>query len=170
MNLPIKDITHEFYLFVAYRILQSLNTSVNPCQNFQQFVCGGWEKRAIVSKRRYFQRMIKSGGIKITTLLKNLLEQPEKSTDTYATKQSKRLYASCIYQNHTESHKITQLSSAAEAVNGLPIITDNYNVSQLSLEDFYSSAAMYSSIVYFKPFTFAIDVNVNNSATYILKV
>ena len=133
-------------------------------------MCGGWDKRNVIPEdsSSYDIFVILSERIAIT--LNSLLGEPEKSTDIFTTKQSKRFYSSCINRTSIESQVVERLRAAAQAVNGLPIVTANYDVDQFSLEEFYSFTPIYSTIFSIQPFHFAVQVDLNNSDVLILNV
>ena len=140
--------------FTAFDIYESLDLSVRPCDNFYQFACGGWEKRHAVRQDYDFVDMVSHTDKNYINTLTELLEVPERSTDPHMTRQSKRFYFSCI--RGISADLGTKLQTLAQLVNGLPVISKNYNTNQLQLEDMYSDAAVYSKIFGESLFAFSV--------------
>ena len=143
---------------------------MNPCQDFYQYACGGWEKRYLIPQYSSAVNNLDILDDRLAIVLKGLLEEPEKSTDIFTTKQSKRLYASCIDRTRAESQGIIRLRLVASVLNGLPIVTENYDISQIQLEDLYSYSQIYFDMLRPIPFRFTVEVDANNSNANILQV
>ena len=48
------NITEIFFhlFFTAGKLLQNIDTEIDPCDNFFEFACGGWLKRTVIPEDR----------------------------------------------------------------------------------------------------------------------
>ncbi|MGH0143047.1 UNVERIFIED_CONTAM: hypothetical protein FKN15_077591 [Acipenser sinensis] len=78
----------------AARILENMDTTADPCQNFYQYACGGWLKKHIIpeTSSRYSTFDILRDELEV--VMKDVLEKPDMA-DISALKKAKTLYKSC---------------------------------------------------------------------------
>ncbi|MGH0138855.1 UNVERIFIED_CONTAM: hypothetical protein FKN15_027056 [Acipenser sinensis] len=78
----------------AARILENMDTTADPCQNFYQYACGGWLKKHIIpeTSSRYSTFDILRDELEV--VMKDVLEKPD-TADISALKKAKTLYKSC---------------------------------------------------------------------------
>ncbi|BFZ14188.1 hypothetical protein BsWGS_17227 [Bradybaena similaris] len=83
-------------VIAAAKVSETIDDSVNPCNDFYNFACGGWIQRQFLTPER--QKIeIRDTGLPLAETRKMLTER---STSTHPTAEwkAKRLYASCV--NH----------------------------------------------------------------------
>ncbi|GLH03595.1 Endothelin-converting enzyme homolog [Gryllus bimaculatus] len=80
----------------AARILQSLDRSAQPCEDFYQFACGGWIRRNPVpeSQSSWDQFRVLRGDLLVQ--LRELLEAKGSDDDLQPVKQARALYRTCM--------------------------------------------------------------------------
>ncbi|XP_066584391.1 endothelin-converting enzyme 1-like [Prorops nasuta] len=80
----------------AARVIEAMNKSVDPCQDFYQFACGGWiEKHPIPQSQTSWDQL----SLLREELLKNLrilLEEPDRNEDLRPVKLARALYRTCM--------------------------------------------------------------------------
>ncbi|RXM29437.1 Neprilysin [Acipenser ruthenus] len=78
----------------AARILENMDATADPCQNFYQYACGGWLKKHIIpeTSSRYSTFDILRDELEV--IMKDVLEKPD-TADISALKKAKTLYKSC---------------------------------------------------------------------------
>ena len=80
---------------VARRILKNMNTTVDPCENFYQYACGGWIKDNPIPQGKDELSAIVQLSDRNDKLLKRLLkEKSEKDSETIM--KVKNFYKSCL--------------------------------------------------------------------------
>ena len=94
-NKHSKICTHKHCQRVSNEILQSLNQSVNPCENFFEYSCGSWIKRHTIPKGRNQFSAITQLNNNNEKLLLDSLERDEPS-DTPTLMKLKHFYRSCL--------------------------------------------------------------------------
>lgn len=94
-NHNAKVCTHEHCRRVSQEIIQSLNESVNPCDNFYDYSCGSWIKRHSIPKERNQFSAIGELNNNNEKLLIDALETDD-PTDTPTLKKVKNFYRSCL--------------------------------------------------------------------------
>ena len=83
------------YVYTAAEILQNMDKSVDPCQDFYAFACGGIEKKFIPedSTQLDLHSVIND---KVNQQLRSLVEKPIKEEEAEPFKLAKMFYRSCI--------------------------------------------------------------------------
>ena len=83
----------------AKRIEAALNTAVNPCDDFYEYSCGGWEKSHTLPSTITKLNSLDILNDELINQGKILLEQPDTNSldiESYSVKYAKYLYSNCI--------------------------------------------------------------------------
>ncbi|KAM7044112.1 neprilysin [Acridotheres tristis] len=109
----------------AARILENMDPSARPCQDFYQYACGGWLKRNIIpeTSSRYSNFDILRDELEV--VLKDVLDTPSTS-DIPAVQKAKTLYRSCINETAIDSRGGRPLISLLPNVSEWPVATTNW--------------------------------------------
>ena len=106
----------EIKIFLAHQLLESMDTTADPCNNFYQFACGGWLKKYNIpdSSTRWgqFDFVRQRVGdqlrgrycpyvhqlIDLLIILYNIdvLKKPNSEDDPRPIKEARDMYAACI--------------------------------------------------------------------------
>ncbi|XP_036389931.1 membrane metallo-endopeptidase-like 1 [Megalops cyprinoides] len=121
----------------AARLLQNMDPTVEPCQNFYQYACGGWLDRHVIpeTSSRYSVFDILRDEMEI--ILKGVLES-ENEKDREAFHKAKTLYKSCMNESLIEQRDSQPLIELIDTIGGWPVASDDWNgtsVREWSLED-----------------------------------
>ncbi|NXV77964.1 NEP protein, partial [Atlantisia rogersi] len=112
----------------AARILENMDTTAEPCNDFYQYACGGWLKRNIIpeTSSRYSNFDILRDELEV--VLKDVLDTPN-SNDITAVQKAKTLYRSCINETTIDSRGGEPLISLLPNVSDWPVATTNWESS-----------------------------------------
>ncbi|NXA95840.1 NEP protein, partial [Melanocharis versteri] len=116
----------------AARMLENMDPSASPCQDFYQYACGGWLKKNVIpeTSSRYSNFDILRDELEV--VLKDVLDTPSTS-DIPAVQKAKTLYRSCINETAIDSRGGKPLISLLPNVSEWPVATTNW-------EDSYGTA------------------------------
>ncbi|NWR57767.1 NEP protein, partial [Bucorvus abyssinicus] len=112
----------------AARILENMDTSAEPCEDFYQYACGGWLKRNVIpeTSSRYSNFDILRDELEV--VLKDVLDTPS-TNDIAAVQKAKTLYRSCINETTIDSRGGRPLISLLPSVSDWPVATTNWESS-----------------------------------------
>ncbi|XP_069649040.1 neprilysin isoform X3 [Haliaeetus albicilla] len=108
------------------RILENMDTTAEPCNDFYQYACGGWLKRNVIpeTSSRYSNFDILRDELEV--VLKDVLDTPS-SNDITAVQKAKTLYRSCINETIIDSRGGRPLISLLPKVSDWPVATTNWD-------------------------------------------
>ncbi|KAG7208967.1 hypothetical protein KM043_015136 [Ampulex compressa] len=107
---------------LSAEIRSNINTSVDPCDNFFQYACGGWiAKHPLPDGFKRFSRLSIMHQ-ELQTILRELLEEPIKPTDNSAARAVKQQFQSCMDEATRNRDSIIQLLNIVESVSLWPMI------------------------------------------------
>ncbi|XP_041127018.1 neprilysin-like isoform X2 [Polyodon spathula] len=109
----------------AARILENMDTTADPCQNFYQYACGGWLKKHIIpeTSSRYSTFDILRDELEV--VMKDVLEKPD-TADISALKKAKTLYKSCTNETTIENRRGLPLINMLPKVLEWPVASDDW--------------------------------------------
>jgi uncharacterized protein (UPF0333 family) len=81
---------------ISHSYASGMNQSVDPCEDFYEFVCGRWIRTNIIPKGYSSWSTIRELSAKNSIILKNLLEQTSISSLFYAEQEAIKYYQSCM--------------------------------------------------------------------------
>ncbi|XP_058920787.1 membrane metallo-endopeptidase-like 1 [Kogia breviceps] len=114
-------------VMAAARILQNMDPSEEPCDDFYQYACGGWQRHVIPkTNSRYSVFDILRDELEI--ILKGALENST-TKDRPAVQKAKMLYRSCMNESEIEKRDSQPLLDILEVVGGWPVAMDKWNQS-----------------------------------------
>ncbi|XP_048639734.1 membrane metallo-endopeptidase-like 1 isoform X5 [Marmota marmota marmota] len=110
----------------AARILQNMDPTKEPCDDFYQYACGGWLRRHVIPETSSRYSVFDILRDELEVILKGVLE---KSTDKDrpAVEKAKMLYRSCMNKSVIEKRDSRPLLDVLETVGGWPVIMDKWN-------------------------------------------
>lgn len=114
----------------AARILDSLDTTAQPCEDFYQFACGGWLRRNPIPESQTSWDQFRSLREHLLRDLRDILEEGSSADEPGPVKQAKALYRTCLDTAELERLGLEPLIATLEKLNlstalpGLPSSVD----------------------------------------------
>ncbi|CAF1189094.1 unnamed protein product [Rotaria sp. Silwood1] len=130
-------------MFVADYILDSIDETVNPCEDFYHFACGTWLKNAHIPEDSGVQNIFNLLDTQLDLNIIDLLSSkpPNGTVEPNAIINARRLYDSCINEAGIETDGVESvLSIVNNELGGWPILQGhtwsppNFNLSDLLLK------------------------------------
>uniref|UniRef100_A0A672FE20 Membrane metallo-endopeptidase-like 1 n=1 Tax=Salarias fasciatus TaxID=181472 RepID=A0A672FE20_SALFA len=118
----------------AARLLQNMDDSVKPCDNFYQYACGGWLERHVIPETSSRHSIFDILRDKLEIVLKGVLETTNEQ-DRDAIRKAKVLYSSCMNESKTEQNTRQLFLFTSE---DWPVASEDWNTTAeetWSLED-----------------------------------
>ncbi|XP_035217683.1 neprilysin-2-like [Stegodyphus dumicola] len=107
----------------ASDILNKLDDTTDPCDDFYQFACGGWLKKHVISEYYAPQVSIHSElQDKLYLELRRLLEKETAEDEYDFIPKIKEMYESCMDTRSIENAGISPLSEALKKLGGWPVV------------------------------------------------
>uniref|UniRef100_A0A1B0AC31 Neprilysin, neutral endopeptidase 1 n=1 Tax=Glossina pallidipes TaxID=7398 RepID=A0A1B0AC31_GLOPL len=119
----------------AFHLMEGMNTSVNPCEDFYQYACGNWKREHRIPEADTSISTFKLLGSKILDTLKAALEEPIASQDNYAIIKAKEFYRSCVNTVQIRKNAEDRLKTILKSLGGWPVIEDNWRLSSRTIEE-----------------------------------
>lgn len=111
----------------AAKILDKMDLTQNPCEDFYQFACGNYEKTNIIPDEKTSLNIFVELGDELTTKLRKILEEPVSKQEIKVFKQAKELYMICRNKNTIEKRNETPLLELLKRLGGFPALENNWD-------------------------------------------
>ncbi|XP_042557853.1 membrane metallo-endopeptidase-like 1 [Dipodomys spectabilis] len=110
----------------AARILQNMDPTKKPCEDFYQYACGGWLRRHVIPETHSRYSVFDILRDELEVILKGVLENST-AKDRPAVEKAKILYRSCMNESMIEKRDSQPLLNILEVVGGWPVAMDRWN-------------------------------------------
>ncbi|KAJ8321012.1 hypothetical protein KUTeg_002599 [Tegillarca granosa] len=132
----------------ASMLSESMDPSVNPCDDFFEFVCGTWNKKHVIAEDKSSNGVFSVIEDDVNIIIKNILEKRDKS-DIEAVRKTKDYYHSCINEEQIENLTVSAAHPFLKDLGGWPVLENQpggyWNSSSISLEDLLVQIRQYSN-------------------------
>ncbi|CAF1440312.1 unnamed protein product [Adineta ricciae] len=155
----------------AHDFLEHMDETVNPCENFYEFACGNWKKKARIPSDADFKDTFEEMQKQVVNDIIDLLSSPVSNITTEPTSvvNARQLYASCIDEQSIETDGVSVIQSFIDTeLGGWPILLgSNWDASTFDLSRLLLKLNQYNTFLFFD-----IDVSIDekNSSNYCIYV
>ncbi|XP_052213119.1 neprilysin-1-like isoform X1 [Dreissena polymorpha] len=105
----------------AVRLMEAMNDSIDPCENFFDYACGSWNRMNEIPEDRSSYDTFSKLRDNLDMQLKELLEEPELPGESEGTVKAKRLYASCINEAMIDQRDLGPAIALINDLGGWPV-------------------------------------------------
>ncbi|GFT82831.1 neprilysin-1 [Nephila pilipes] len=118
----------------AASLLNAMDQTSDPCDNFFQYACGTWNKLHMIPQDRSSISTFEVMADDLQVILKGLLEEPANSHDNSATIKAKTFYKSCISTVQIEAIGDKPLRDVVRELGGWPVSERDWEEPEWPLE------------------------------------
>ncbi|KAK9888868.1 hypothetical protein WA026_001088 [Henosepilachna vigintioctopunctata] len=155
---------------LASQIMWNANTSVDPCDDFFEFACGGFIKKSIIAPGRSSTDSFSSLSNVIDQQIHSILVEPLKDDDSKIIKIVKKLYSACMNETDIEINSVPALKNNLKKLGGWPVVEGNkWNPDSFNWVDTLLKLKE-SGMVYTMLLDFPVELDNKNSSRRVLCV
>merc|ERR1712158_68687 len=110
---------------VSHMLLDNMDQSVSPCDDFYQFVCGGFEERVAIPDDRSAWSQFSVIDKELQQQLRALLESQPPPTEAPVFKKVRSVYHACMNEPLIEEIGLQPLKDKLQSMGGWPVLEGN---------------------------------------------
>ncbi|XP_071945619.1 membrane metallo-endopeptidase-like 1 [Antedon mediterranea] len=122
--------TTDHCVKMAGNLITNMDTSVDPCDNFFQFSCGGWEKRYAIPENEYYYSAFSVLREDVQLVLRDLLSEDSTPNDESSSssrepdtfRKSRDFYKACMDEDTIDKLDGEPLIDLLEYLGGWPVL------------------------------------------------
>merc|ERR1712158_279619 len=107
---------------VSHMLLDNMDQSVSPCDDFYQFVCGGFEERVAIPDDRSAWSQFSVIDKELQQQLRALLETPPPPSEANVFKKVRSVYSACMNTPLIEQIGLQPLKDKLKSMGGWPVL------------------------------------------------
>ncbi|KAK0074956.1 hypothetical protein PV325_007594 [Microctonus aethiopoides] len=168
INIPRNLCTTPACINAASEIINNMNSSVNPCDDFYRFACGTFLHKTSIPDDKVSVNTFSVISDQVQEQLKKSIGEPIMPDDTKPIKLVKNLYKSCMDKKAIEDQGVEPLLKILKKLGGWPVLEgDKWDENNFNwIESVYKFRDEGYSVDYF--FDFSIGVDLKNSTKRVI--
>ncbi|CAH1775260.1 unnamed protein product [Owenia fusiformis] len=154
----------------AARMLNAMDQTVKPCDDFFEYACGTWNKKNVIPDDRPSYNTFGKLRDELQVILKDMLEKPVDDEDSDATIKSKNVFQSCMNESYIEERSHKPAQDLIVELGGWPVLNVSWSTWNESTFDWLSTVSklrLYNNRVLLNQWVSSDD---KNSSTNIIQV
>ncbi|KAL5238849.1 hypothetical protein ACI65C_006259 [Semiaphis heraclei] len=143
----------------AASVINNMDISIDPCDDFYQFACGKFIKYAIIDDDKPFQTTFSVAGDTLLNNLRIIITEPIKPDEQRPIKMAKLLFKSCMDKEKIEMDGLVPFKKMLKTLGGWPVLEgDKWENAEYTWKDIvYKIREMGYSVDYLIRFSIGID-------------
>uniref|UniRef100_A0A1W7RA40 Neprilysin n=1 Tax=Hadrurus spadix TaxID=141984 RepID=A0A1W7RA40_9SCOR len=152
-------------LSTALELLDSINSSADPCEDFYEYACGKWIATYSGLGSNKLQKAAINSLFELNAHIQNARKDPEMPSSVRKISQA---YHICSEYRELTETDAAWLRQTLQLVGGWPMIDKNWDETKYHWER--NLAQAFHSLFITTPFSFVIDVNPFDTNTFIIQI
>ncbi|XP_072019291.1 neprilysin-1-like isoform X1 [Amphiura filiformis] len=121
---------------LAGKLLSNLNPSIDPCDDFFEFTCGGWKERNTISEDRSRTSVLDQIETRLLSMCKDLLEEPvTTSSEPDVFRKARHFYTACMNEETIDERGVDPLRTLMSRFGGWPVADVTFDENSWELVD-----------------------------------
>ncbi|XP_062574044.1 neprilysin-1-like [Saccostrea cucullata] len=129
----------------ASSLIDSIDTSVEPCNDFFQYACGLYRKKQVIPEDKSITGVFYQVDDSVDIILKYLLEKDNGDQDIESVKKAKTLYKSCVDLESLEKDNLTSARKLIQDLGGWPVTEENWDMNTFDLTKLLTMMRLYTN-------------------------
>nr|XP_023014776.1 endothelin-converting enzyme homolog isoform X2 [Leptinotarsa decemlineata] len=156
-------------IHIANNILEAMDMSIDPCQDFYSYSCNGWVKANPIPDAKSTWGTFMKLELQNQLIIKRVLEGPYESLKSKAEQKAKMYYESCLDVNDTvESLGNKPMVALINKLGGWNITDSGFNITTWTLQNITQTIQNKYNIGGL--FSYAVGEDDKNSSRHILQI
>jgi len=154
----------------AAKLLDTMDDTMEPCNDFFKFACGGFLKKKVIPDEKTSLSQFNEINDELQEKLRSIVEADASDLDPPSTLMVKNLYKSCMNTDYIEERGLEPLKEILTQMGGWPVVDgDAWDESKFEWnKNLYTNRKLGYSIDYL--FDFSVTTNIKNSTWRIIDI
>ncbi|CAB4068160.1 MMEL1 [Lepeophtheirus salmonis] len=124
--IPHSKCTTPDCIASAHSLLQNMNPEVDPCDDFYQFACGGFEARSRIADDKTYKSQFSIIGDELDEQIRDILESNGTENDSLVFNQVRSIYQACMNEDSLEGLGLEPMLKELKSLGGWPVLDSNW--------------------------------------------